>query len=112
MPDISKVGPTDYASNKVPENYACTECGVTGVRLYREYQTFLNHSSLECTACALKHYKRTHEGKDYDMEGKTVTFDIGWMVAAIPSEEGRTYWGYIGAPAAAVEWWLRLPEKP
>lgn len=111
MPDISNVGPTDYSKNEVPKNYACTECGASGVRLFREYQTFLNHSSLECTACALKHYKKSHDGKDYDFEGKDITYDIGWMVCAIPAAEGKTFWGYCSVPTEAIEWWKRLPTK-
>ncbi len=111
MPDISNVGPTNYSGTKTPTNYVCSECGASGVRLFREYQTFLNHSSLNCTDCALKRYKKGHDGKDYDFEGRDITFEIGWMVAAIPSEEGKTFWGYSAVPTDGVEWWKRLPAK-
>ncbi len=43
-----------YLEGKVPENYTCGECGVGGVKLWREYQTFLNHQSLRCLHCACR----------------------------------------------------------
>lgn len=112
MPDISNVGAIDYSSNKAPPKYKCSECGVSGVRLYREYQTFLNNSSLNCTKCALERYKRSHNGEEFDFEGKDIAHSIGWVIAAVPCEDGRHYWGYTSVPKEGVDWWERLPEKP
>jgi hypothetical protein len=41
-----------YLEGKVPENYVCGKCGATGVKLWRDYQTFLEHQSLRCLSCA------------------------------------------------------------
>lgn len=79
-------------------DYVCADCGASGVRLWREYQTFLEHQVLRCRACAEKH------------AGKTMIGDqIGWMVLAVPAP-GNTYWGYTSVPAEDVAWWKSLPE--
>lgn len=44
--------PVDYSKNETPPNYKCHECGVGGVKLWRDYQTFLEHQSLLCLKCA------------------------------------------------------------
>ncbi|OHA80755.1 MAG: hypothetical protein A2675_01240 [Candidatus Yonathbacteria bacterium RIFCSPHIGHO2_01_FULL_51_10] len=43
-----------YLEGKVPEYYVCGECGASGVKLWREYQTFLDHQSLRCLICACR----------------------------------------------------------
>jgi len=86
-----------------PTNYICKECGKTGVRLYREYQTFLEHITLRCFACALKN----QNAKGSETESK---HSIGWLVAAVPTEDNLTYWGYTSVPQSGIEWWERLPE--
>lgn len=110
MADVSDLGPVDYSSIEVPKKYKCTQCGKHGVRLYREYQTFLENQELTCTDCGLERYKKSHNGEDYDFEGKDITFEIGWIVAAIPTENGTTYWGYTAVPKEGVDWWKNLPR--
>ena len=39
-----------YKEGKTPEGYQCDDCGRTGVRLYREYNTFLEQSLLTITS--------------------------------------------------------------
>lgn len=99
-PEPSKA--VDYASTTTPEGYVCKECGANGVRLYREYNTFLDNQVLRCTACALKDQKKTEP----DQES---VHSIGWLVAAVPTEDNDTYWGYTSVPQPGVEWWDRLP---
>jgi hypothetical protein len=100
------VSPFKYSDPGTPEGYVCGECGVSGVHLYRDYQTFLDHLTLRCQACALKHQKR-------DAPDSPSEHSIGWLVAAVPTEEGDTYWGFTSVPDAGVRWWDNLPSvKP
>jgi hypothetical protein len=94
-----------YASGAVPEDYVCKDCGAKGVRLYREYQTFLDQQVLRCTACALKNQKKTEPDNKF-------AHSIGWLVAAVPTEENDTFWGYTSVPEDGVKWWDRLPVTP
>lgn len=96
------VMPFSYADRATPDGYKCGDCGTTGVRLYREYQTFLNHQHLRCRKCACK-----KQGCEPDNASE---HSIGWLVAAVPTEDGETYWGYTSVPQDGVEWWNRLPR--
>ncbi len=98
-----------------PPEYVCGTCGVGGVKLWREYQTFLSHQTLECCDCAAK-----SQGKDVsciDADGRRLLDDgmrcdqIGWRIPAVPTEEGDTFWGYTSVPEPGVEWWRRLPTR-
>lgn len=120
MIDKCEPGPTDYGGVATPENYVCARCGVKGIKLWRLYQTFLNHQELTCAVCAA-----AAEGcsiADIDAEGKRTdtsayqvpdpryrTDSIGWRIPAVPTEAGDTYWGYSAVPPAGVTWWHRLP---
>ena len=114
--------PTVYASGKTHWNYVCGTCGITGVKLWREYQTFLNHQELTCAVCgvvranARKHDEgplllpdadgRTYREKD---SHKSKGDQLGWLIPAVPNEEGDTFWGYTSVPAEGVTWWKSLP---
>lgn len=100
---------------KVPRTYRCARCKKRGVKLWREYQTF--EPTMLCCDCAAKSQKKdisdidekgmhTHEPGD---PRKTDT--IGWMVPAVPDEEGLGFWGYTSVPTGGLEWWRRLPTR-
>jgi hypothetical protein len=36
---------------------------------------------------------------------------IGWLVPAVPTEDGETYWGYTSVPADGCSWWYALPVR-
>lgn len=98
-----------YASGKAPDEYKCGECGATGCKLWREYQTFAPR--LLCAGCAMTDQKKTGS---VDADGFRVyeygrTDQIGWYVPAVPDEEGIGYWGYTSVPSAGVAWWRALP---
>lgn len=80
-------------------SYICCECNTHGVKLWRQYQTFLEHITLKCRACS-------------ELEqGRTLESDvIGWRVPALPDDTG-TFWGYMSAPQECWDWWNALPEK-
>ncbi len=107
-----------YTSGEVPENYKCGDCGIHGVKLWREYNTFLDHQTLRCAKCAVKNQKKEVRG-EVDDEGcitsSTIghrTDQIGWLVPAVPTEENDTYWGYTSVPQPGVDWWRKLPTRP
>ena len=111
-----KFGIVDYASKIPPIKYACKTCGATGCKLWREYQTFLNHQVLYCCDCAGKAQKRdissiSDDGKIYDRVIGIGCDQIGWLVPAVPTVEGDTFWGYTSVPQSGVEWWKRLPTR-
>lgn len=92
----------DYSKIEVPENYACKVCGAHGVRLYREYNTFSDYITLRCTHCSLENQKKSEPDSE---SGHT----IGWLVAAVPTEDNKTFWGFTSLPQPGVEWWNKLP---
>jgi hypothetical protein len=105
-------GPTDYTSAAMPPAYRCGTCGDTGVKLWRRYQTFLDHQDLLCGDCAAKDQGEEPPGADGKIETDCGRSDaIGWMVPAVPTESGETFWGYTSVPQAGVEWWHRLPTR-
>ena len=127
LPVLEDLGPVDYASATPPTGYHCGKCGVHGVKLWREYNVFLNHQSLLCAACACD--EQSENGKAFTVSAGTTgrvagrvvhTPDphglsshggdqIGWRIPAVPTSEGDTYWGYSSVPDDGVTWWQRLP---
>jgi hypothetical protein len=95
--------PVDYTATVLPDAYHCSRCDARGVRLYRQYQTLANNVGMLCRACALKDQKK-------DAPDNHNEHSIGWLVAAVPTEEGDTFWGYTSVPPAGVIWWNRLPS--
>jgi len=96
--------PFRYQDGKTPDGYKCEACGATGVRLYRRYQTWLQGQMLRCRRCALK-------SQNQPVPDGEAEHSIGWLVAAVPTEDGSTYWGYTSVPQAGVEWWNQLPKR-
>lgn len=80
--------------------YVCQACGASGVKLWRYYQTFLENQRLLCRRCAEADQANELEGDQ-----------IGWMVPAVPTEDGTTFWGYTSVPKDRVEWWKALPLR-
>lgn len=93
--------------------YKC-KCGASGQKLWRQYQTFLNHIELLCVECAVK-----TEGKNYiigedgrrESEHGGMTDQIGWLVPAVLTAEGDTFWGYTSVPQDRCDWWHALPLR-
>ena len=94
------VNPFHYADTGTPAGYECSDCGASGAKLWREYQTFLENQDLRCFDCACKQQKKDPA----TLEGDSV----GWFVPAVPTEDGSSYWGYTSVPQPGVEWWHRL----
>lgn len=109
------------------QTYRCGDCGALGVKLWREYNTVLEHQTLRCFVCAVKQQKKTVRVVDgngrTDCYAKTLGADrlgdqIGWLIPAVPTvtpDDGAsigkdgTYWGYTSVPTDALSWWYTLP---
>lgn len=105
-------GLVNYNENVTPKNYKCSVCGARGKKMWRQYQTFLSHIELMCAECALKDQKKQGPVDElgYLQDDLCGRIDqIGWMIPAVPDEEGQTYWGYTSVPQEGVLWWRRLP---
>lgn len=104
--------PFSYTSDVAPENYLCSVCGWKNCKLWRQYQTFLNHIELMCVNCAKNDQEKfiavnedgTHEDGTFGTSS-----EIGWLVPAVPDEKNETFWGYTSIPQDGVTWWRRLP---
>jgi len=94
-----------YLENKTPEGYKCGKCGAFGVQLFRKYQTFLDQQELFCRECAM-----VDQDKNID-QSSSFKHAIGWLVAAVPTEYGETFWGFTSVPDDGVAWWDNLPVK-
>lgn len=106
-----RMEPCDYSAG-APKGYACCKCKAHGVKLWREYNAFMVHQVLWCADCAEARYPESHkpgERSEWALErGDT----IGWLVPAVPTAEGDTFWGYTSVPDEGVAWWWRLPPRP
>jgi hypothetical protein len=109
------IAPFRYEAGTAPDGYQCEVCWVQGVKLWREYQTFANHTRLYCAACALQNQSKPgpvdSTGRRQDEDG-IKTDQIGWLVPAVPTEDGDSFWGYLSVPAAGCKWWRDLPSYP
>lgn len=98
-----------YAAVTPPADYRCSECGADKCKLWREYQTMM--PSLFCGPCALQKQGKSGPidavGVRRDIYGPTDT--IGWLVPAVPDEQGVGYWGYTSVPTEGCDWWRALP---
>ncbi len=70
---------------------ACGKCGVTGVRIYREYGSFRREETDRCNECIDQSHK-------------------GWMVPCCLDKDGNA-WGYTSVPDKECEEFYALPEK-
>lgn len=109
--DMKDFGVVDYTKNATPSGYKCSKCGATGCKLWRDYQTFIEHKSLLCAECAAEDQEEdistiNHLGMRQTEMG--LSDQIGWKIPAVPTEDGRTFWGYTSVPPAGCEWWKNL----
>ncbi len=104
------------------QTYVCSSCKCSGLKLWRDYNTFLSHCELKCATCATpaqiayetKNY--TDENRDYlgalDPDGLFMFRNgdqLGGLVPAIPTPDGETFWGYTSVPNEDILWWYALP---
>lgn len=99
----------NYFRAGMPSDYKCGSCAVTGVKLWREYVTGSFCASLFCVACAEADQAASHEYGWRSPVARGTGDQIGWLVPAVPDEEGVGYWGYMSVPDAGATWWEKLP---
>lgn len=90
---------------ETPENYKCSVCNASDVKLWRQYNTCADYIELMCRTCALKVQKETELSLS-EFPGSDA---IGWMVPAVPCDD--TYWGYTSVPKEGCDWWNALPGR-
>lgn len=91
----------DYSKRSTPSFYVCGKCGARGVRLFRRYNTFLDSQFFTCRACSEAHQDAKWDGAHPAC--------VGWLVLAVPTPDGETFWGYTSVPQAGLDWWFALP---
>lgn len=94
---------------KIP--YECSKCGANGCKLWRQCQTFADSVALLCAGCAEADQAALHElGWQSDFV-KNDGEQIGWLVPAVLTDDGETFWGYTSVPAERCNWWWGLPPR-
>lgn len=107
MPDI---GPFFYMP-MVPAGYECGTCTSRSCKLWRVGGS--SHVELRCALCALREEKLTglvvdDEGRIDDPQFGKID-QLGKYIPAVPTEDGKDWWGYTSVPWAGVMWWKSLP---
>lgn len=96
-----------------PPPYVCDACGAKGCKLWRPYQSF--HVELFCAWCATRDQNKPGkidaDGFWHDDEIEQKCDQIGWLVPAVPTDDG-SFWGYTSVPMDRVAWWRALPTYP
>lgn len=116
-PDFA-LGPVNFdGDTPPPDGYRCTICKASGVRLWRDYGTFLSHQTLHCFNCTILHAGGPKRKYDWDIERRGPDYtpddcEIDGLVAAIPTAEDDTFWGYTSVPSEGVAWWFGLTPRP
>ncbi len=126
-----------FSYTATPKGYACSACGATNCKLWRQYQTFADNIELKCANCSGADVSTLDDDGNvesdlygpkgqpvHDLSGQFVgllgseecpmprTDQLGGLMPAVPTEEGDTFWGYTSVPAAGCRWWRALPSKP
>ena len=90
----------------------CHNCGKSGIKLWRQYQTF--HIELTC-------YKCSGDTREIDADGRVESKHFpgvrtdqldGWLIPAVPiANQPGVYWGYTSVPEADAQKWAILPNE-
>lgn len=111
------MAPCDYTGG-APDGYRCDKCGAKGVKLWRDYSTFLEHQELTCAPCLRAYAASQGRHGEVDSDGlwskpgddiRWKSDSFFWRVPAVPTADGSTFWGYTSVPREGVAWWKRLP---
>lgn len=107
-----------YETLVIPDSYKCSRCNLHGVKLWRQYNTFVAHLQLLCWKCADPNSKPDNKGYVNDTELNIRTDQLndkigctGSLVPAVITEEGTGFWGYTSVPVKGCAWWRALPTS-
>lgn len=107
---------------KIDENgkviYSCDDCGSSGLKLWRDYNAFLNHQTLTCVPCLMKSFDPSKDRSELDEyrvldDSGNFTFsggtEINGKIPAMLTEEGDTFYGFTSVSDASYRSWCALP---
>lgn len=102
----------DYSKIETPEDYKCSCCGASNVKLWRDSGPIASEIELLCARCAsIKSGDSisniTNEGIHEVAFG--ITDQIGDYLPAVPLEDRKSFWQYTAVPHKAAQWWKSLP---
>lgn len=84
------------------DSYVCSECCISGVKLWRGY---CHADTLLCALCAAAADKEGRFSGVFPWDGDT----IGWYVPAVPyPDEDSNFYGYTSVPNEGVIAWYSL----
>jgi hypothetical protein len=91
-----------YLSGKTPQDYICGECGATGVKLWRNYQTFLEYQTLRCLPCACREQDKIRTPTE---DGRSLYAEEEYCYRTADMEPGcwKFYDPKDGPPTDAIE---------
>lgn len=93
----------EYLEGKVPEYYVCGECGATGVKLWREYQTSLCQTTLLCLTCACEEQGEARTPTEDGCSLYTGTISHFYRTKEMLPNQGIGYDPKEGPPPEAIE---------
>lgn len=102
MNDVVLNTPVDYAAG-APDSYRCQKCDVFGVKLWRDYSSFLDNQRLLCLACACADQDELCEPTE---DGKSLYTGKTYHLYRMPYDKPGWFTGYDpakGSPEGAVE---------
>lgn len=101
----------EYLKGVALPDYKCSSCGATGSKMWLRLQKKMHE--LVCTTCALKKTKKNYtlDDQGYYLDEDDTKNDLIalWYGPAVPTEDGKTYWGYTSIPVPGRSWWEKLP---
>lgn len=89
------------------ENYKCSVCGISGIKLWREV-AFCLPVDLFC----IEYGKKNQNLPDWNWmnQWNTRSDQLGNLLPAVPTEDG-SYWGYTSVPSNDCRWWHQLEPR-
>lgn len=108
--------PFSYRDPGAPDWYACSDCHLTQVKLWRPVHRDTDALCVCCLSARntkLGHARDQFLPSDVDLFGKIAhglgrTDQVGGYLPCIPLEDGDGAWGYGSVPDVAVTWWKNL----
>lgn len=100
----------DFQTMGCDESYFCSDCGHTGIRLWRD-AIFTSGINLICLDCLEKERggKIVNSPDDFTFIGPGNGKSC--KIPAVPSLAGKGWFGMFVVPAEGIAWWRRLPTR-